>query len=106
MSPSSDALGRLSEPDSEEDNTMILNAPPTLLRSTLTQPVDSANLHPYDMAAWWLVGRAEQHPLEVLRRLRRPLPGAELVSDLTPQPGDKLDASELTTDPFSATMLP
>ena len=38
---------------------MIYNAPPALLRSILTQPEDSGDLHPYDMAAWWLVGRAE-----------------------------------------------
>jgi hypothetical protein len=36
---------------------MILNAPPTLLR-VYTQPKETANLHPYDMAGWWVAGRA------------------------------------------------
>jgi hypothetical protein len=37
---------------------MVLNAPPTL-RHIYTRPADSANLHPRDMAAWWIEGRAE-----------------------------------------------
>ena len=37
---------------------MILNAPPTLMRVYI-QPKETANLHPYDMAGWWVAGRAE-----------------------------------------------
>ena len=40
---------------------MIFNAPPTLMR-ILTQPKDSANLAPNDMAKWWMEGRAELTP--------------------------------------------
>ena len=59
MSPGSDALGRLSDTDSEEDNPMVFSAPPTLMR-ILTQPEDSANMAPNDMAGWWMAGRAER----------------------------------------------
>jgi hypothetical protein len=41
---------------------MILNAPPTLMR-VYTQPKQTANLHPYDMAGWWVAGRAERTQL-------------------------------------------
>jgi hypothetical protein len=58
MSPGSDVLDRLSDTGSEEDSTMIFNAPPTLMR-ILTQPEDSANMAPNDMAGWWMEGRAE-----------------------------------------------
>ena len=37
---------------------MIFNPPPSLLR-ILTQPEDSANMTPNEMAAWWMEGRAE-----------------------------------------------
>jgi hypothetical protein len=60
MSPGSDGLDRLSvtDTDSEENSTMIFNPPPSLLR-ILTQPEDSANMTPNEMAAWWMEGRAE-----------------------------------------------
>jgi hypothetical protein len=37
---------------------MIFSAPPTLMR-VITQPADSPNLAPNEMAAWWIEGRAE-----------------------------------------------
>jgi hypothetical protein len=37
---------------------MIFSAPPSLLRSIVARPEDSAKVHPYEMAAWWLAGRA------------------------------------------------
>ena len=58
MSPGSEVLGRLSDTDSEEGNTMIFNAPPTLMR-VITQPADSPNLAPNELAGWWMAGRAE-----------------------------------------------
>jgi hypothetical protein len=58
MFPSSNALGRFSDKDTEEDNTMIFNVTPTLMR-ILTQPVDSPNLNPNEMAEWWMARRAE-----------------------------------------------
>jgi hypothetical protein len=59
MTRGSDALDRLSGRDSKEDKPMVLNAPPTL-RHIYTRPVDAANLHPRDMAAWWIEGRGER----------------------------------------------
>lgn len=70
MSLGSDALDRFLDGDSEEDNPMIFNAPPTQLRM-LVQPVDLANSKPHDMVGWWLEGRAE---------LAQPVDSANLAS--------------------------
>ena len=53
----SDAPARLSDTDSEEDKTMILNVQPSLMR-IITAPEDSAIRDPEEMAGWWLAGRA------------------------------------------------
>ena len=52
MSPGSETPGRFSETDLEEEHTMNLNAPPTLMRA-FTQPTNSANSDPRDLTAWW-----------------------------------------------------
>ena len=37
---------------------MMYNAPPSLLRSIVARPEELAKVHPYEMAAWWVAGRA------------------------------------------------